>query len=473
MIRLKGYRLPPVKAIYYESLALILLLVFSLAFAKARIINSDSAFYFFKLVNSGHFNIEQGRYAAAVTQVPLLLGIRAGISLKTLVYIYSASFVILQWLIYLVIRFGLKNSGAALLLVLTLTTGVSHSLYLPVSELTQGMAWAILLFAILYSPVASLRTRRGKIASASMAFATVFLCFFSHPLTVFPVLYVTGFYLTGRQSGRNYLPWLLVVFTILLFSLKTIALPANSYEAGKLGLLNNFRQNLPHFFSLYSTQYLILRWYKLYLVSFFFFVVMNLYYLRKREFLKWALMNGFIVAFLVVHNLIYFSGGSAMEMDKNLVVLNFLIFLPVVKDFPYEKILYGWRKTAAFAFLILFSAVMILHPAPDYTGRIKYLERLNDSLVKKEHRKFYTEETNLDRDSAMFLWSVPFESLIISSLNGPGHSRTLYPYGHDHPLPPNMGDPDLFICVYFWPDWRVDQLDPRYFRLPAEAYVHL
>ncbi len=458
---------------FFERLFFIFLLIFSLFYAKERIINSDAGFYLFKLINFGHFNIEHGRYSAFLSQIIILAAIKAGLSLNALVYIYSASFVLLFWMIYLLIKNIFKNQAAALALIMLISIGIAHSLYRPEPESTQGLVYALLLFAVLFHPFERLQPVGRNIVKVTLSFFIILLCFFAHPITIFPILFIIAFYTIERTAWKTYLPWLLGVFTILLWGAKVILTKDASYEGDKLSGLDILNRNIPHFFSLYSTQYILRRIYKLYLLSSIIYIFLNIFYLRRREYLKCILLNVFVLGFVFVHNLIYYNGGSDIEMDKNLMTANFFLFLPFAFDIFYRRELNTRQRGMIMTVFLIFSMVMILHPSKIYTNRTKYYKSMNERLQTLDGSKFYTEADHISKDSVLFLWGVPFESLLISSLDGPDHSKTIYPFSENYPLPTDITDPELYICVFFWPRWNVHELNRKYFRLPAEPYRYI
>ncbi len=71
----------------------LILFFLSIFYYKQRIVFIDTVFQFFKIVNFGQFNIEAGRYSAVFSQIPLLLGVKAHLSLRLLMLIYSISFI--------------------------------------------------------------------------------------------------------------------------------------------------------------------------------------------------------------------------------------------------------------------------------------------------------------------------------------------------------------------------------------------
>ena len=69
-------------------------------------------------------------------------------------------------------------------------------------------------------------------------------------------------------------------------------------------------------------------------------------------------------------------------------------------------------------------------------------------------------------------WAVAFESLILSSWNGPDSTVTLY--RDELPYDEAASDyevVDAYLAVPWNRLWNYSTLNPRYFRLPQQSYV--
>lgn len=443
--------------------------VFAISLANERIINSDAAFYLFKLINFEHFNIEHGRYSAIISQLIILPFIKLGVSLKALVVIYSVSFVLLFFLVFLVILHGLKDESAALCLMLLLVVGLSHPMYRPVSESTQGLVYSILLAGILWYPGFNNNDkRRNNTIQLTLSTLVIILCFFSHPITVFPLAFIVGFYILDRHKLGSFIPWTLILVILILFGIKSISGGSSGYESEKLNQLSEIKQNLVNFSEIYSTKFLHKKISSTYLIPLILLVLLNLYYLMEKKWLKLILLDAFCTGFIVIHNLVFLI-GSDIELEKNFMTANFIIL------FAFSKDLYPWSRGQGLKILFLalilgWSAKIILEPVNIYKDRIRYYKTLDDYLQMHEGTKFYTTENQIDNSKILFMWGVGFESLLISALDGPEEVKTIYPFKESTDLPDYINDPNLYLCVHFWPRWDIHSLNRKYFQLPQEKY---
>jgi len=460
---------------YFLYTGFILLGIFSIVFAKERIINSDAAFYLFKLINFEHFNIEHGRYSAFISQLFILPFIKAGVNIDALIVIYSLSFIVLFFLVAFFLVEVLNNYAAGFTILLLILVGVSHSSYRPVSESTQGIVYSLLLFGVLYYKT-SLKISR-QIIYIILSVLIIILCYFSHPITVFPLVFIIGFYIIDQKKYKDPFPYLLLIAILIIYSYKFVFAHNTSYEEDKMSSIGLWAKNLKNFFHLYPTRFIIHRLHTLYFIPALMFTTLIVLYIKKSQYLKLVYLAAFVFGFIIVHNLIYFDGASNIEHEKNLIVANFFIFLAFSKDFFCNNDIANTKawtlKPVIYILIIAFSAFITLYSSSIYTKRIAYLENLSSVLSDKDGTKFYTLDAGLDQDQTLFLWSVPVETLLISSSSGPEKSKTIYSFKDSAHIPEYMSEPDIFLCAHFWLRWNINVLNPDYFKLENTPYTYL
>jgi hypothetical protein len=456
---------------YAGMLFFFFMLLFAIFFANERIIHSDAAFYLFKLINFENFNIEHERYSAFISQVFILPFIKIGLSLKSLIYIYSISFIVLFYLVFILLYQGLKDEAAALTLLMILVIGMAHPMYRPVSESTQGLVYSIILAGVLWYPGSLYSKRKNKRLRFTLSLLVIILCYFSHPITLFPLVFIIGFYIVDKKEFGSWLPWALLFFIIILYGIKSISGGSSGYEEEKLRQLTEIKHNILNFSNIYSTQYLKKRITTTYFIPLILLFLLNLFYLMERKWLKLLLLDGFCIGFFAIHNLV-FMAGSDIELEKNFMTANFFIF------FAFSRDLFFWTRgqVAKILFLLLilgWSAKVIIEPQQLYKDRIIYYKTLDHHLQTQDGSKFFTTEDQINNSKILYMWGVGFESLLISSLNGPEFSKTIYPFRDTINLPEYIEDPNLYLCVFFWPQWDIRNLNEKYFKLPQQKYIEI
>lgn len=456
-----------------ELFVFCILTILAIVFASERIINSDNAFYFFKIVNFESFCIEQKRYSAAISQLPVLLFIKGGLQLQWLVYIFSVTFIALPFLIYLLLRKVFKNREASLTIALVSITGIAHAFFIPVAETTQGIYYSLIFYSVLCMNPDSFVFRKALLIKEGLLILIIILCYYAHPITLFPLLFFTGYFMIdkGKLKSLPYYFLLLLIISLYLFRAKIEG--SASYDGEKLSHLKDFKHNLFSFFRLNSTKFIIKGIPGTYFIPFILLLSLSISYIKRKNYLKLFFVNGYVLFYILIHNLIYFAGGSEFEMEKNLMVANLFILLPFINDQYFSRNWGSFKKFALLFLITAFSVMLILKASDRYVHRNKYYLELNSFLKEKGSKKYYTEKSSLDIETIMFPWTLSIETLLHSSMESPYNSLSLYAFEDLSSLPEYIQENKLFLYVPFWERFSVDLLNVKYFNLPMQSYEEI
>lgn len=450
------------------NLFFLFLLFLSIFFAYERIINTDAAFYLFKMIHFEGFNIEHGRYSAFISQLLVLPLIKLGINLKVLIYIYSISFVLLFYLVYLIIKHRLKDVVTPYILVFTLCVGLAHPHYRPVSESTQGLVYAMLLPGILNLKLSLGKKDISHIIRIFLSLIVIVLCYFSHPITLFPLLFILAYHIISIDNFKKPIPYIIALLIIAIFSSRYLLGSTSSYEGEKLMNLTVIKDNLKNFISLYPTRFYIKRIPTVYLIPFLLYTTTLLIYFRKNMYLKLFLLLAGFFGFFLVHNIIYYQGGADIELEKNFMVLNFFVFFAFFRDvfFFINKSIF---RHAILGLTLFYSILISLRPAIIYKDRINYHQEIAELVNEVPGNKFYAFESDFS-DKILFTWGLGVETLLFSSAKYPNNAYTLYSLKNPGEIPEYIEDPSLFLCVPFWERWDINSLNKEYFNLDYKQY---
>lgn len=212
-------------ALWLSGAALLACFVLSLMFAQERILNTDSSAFFFNLVNSEWPSVAEQRYSAAIPQFLPYVFLKLGASLKTILYVFSASYIVLYALVFCLIQFVLVQAKAAIALVLSLLLGVAHSFYHPVTETHQAIAWSILFYACLGS-------NQTKIKVILLGVLSFTLAIFSHPAAVFMLAFSLAWHIIETRTFRKIIPYL-GILGLAIFSVLRSKLNEGNYDAAQ------------------------------------------------------------------------------------------------------------------------------------------------------------------------------------------------------------------------------------------------
>lgn len=448
-------------------LCFFVLLVASVYFYKERIIFSDSAFQFFKIVNFETINVEAYRYGAILPELPLLLAMKLGFGLKMLLITYSAAFVALYYVIFLICSQLLKNTPAALSIVFIFLLCIKESFYYPVTETQQCLVFSVLLFAILQYP-----KFKSSVIQLSLALLVIVLSFFTHPVALYTLTFLIGYNAIDKKNLGTVKPYILILAVAGLALGKVVLTNENSYEGKFFAELLQSPAIILNLSGTYSKHFFFDRINGLYLGVVVFEFILVLYLLYKKEYLKLLWQSGFSFIFMIVTLLAYNKGDSNILMERAFMPLALLTSVPLMKEMLENNRNYQLPKTL-FLLLIVFTCFnRIGKQGVAFRERIRFNQELMAKTARFPNRKFIADSKDLQKYYNTF-WSYSFETLLLSAITENIPTQTIYPANDVVQLTKYTENPNsIFLGAEFWLEWNIGNLNPKYFDLPKEtAYV--
>ncbi len=98
----------------------LVLLLFSVFFYRERMLYSDPAFFSFLVIDGNDYSVALGRWGTVLSQAIPLFALQHGVSLEHFLQLYSASFILVYYLVFLIIHYGFKNASGSWMLILSL-----------------------------------------------------------------------------------------------------------------------------------------------------------------------------------------------------------------------------------------------------------------------------------------------------------------------------------------------------------------
>jgi hypothetical protein len=451
---------------------MILFLGLSVYFYKERIFYYDSAYQCFKFLNTECFNIEAFRYSTVLSQIFPWLAIKANLPIKAVIIIYSMSFFIVGYIIYYINVHVLKNLVAGLSILLIYSLGISDTFFYSVTELPQGIMFATLFYAWLYFPLNS-KKNIPLYLNFVISLVILLFCLFYHPMTLFAIGFIIGYYYIDTLDFKNKNIALLISSTIILYSLKIVLTTKASYEGNLFEQLKLTPQLLPKLFSLYSYYFFYSRLYTLYLISYILSIVVIIAYIIKKNWRKLAWFLVSLFGFLIITFITFNKGDSDMAMEKYFVPLSLFIAIPFLQD-VLIKANFKVIRIAFFVIIVLLGIKTIVKHGKLYTKHIHSLDNMNE-LAEKRYK---THKLILDRKmlkNDMVSWACSNETMLYSALKGKNNCISVYLNDLDDLddfNPNNFKSKDLYLCVPFDLCWKSSNLNHRFFSLPIESYVY-
>ncbi len=427
--------------------------VLALMFYKERTVFVDIALHLFAILVNNDFTIQNFRYGAAVTQVfPLMAG-RLSLPLDIIMMIYSGCFVVYYALCYTICGGVLKNYKVALALLLSQTLFAAHSFYWIQSELPQGMAFMMVLFACLNN----LEERRLTVSAAVLLIILLTATNFFHPTLVIPALFVFAFMYLNNANAKRLIVVSAVAF-VVIYVLKRFIF-VNAYDHQALGHLRNFKTLFPDYFFIASNG----KFLRLCLNTYYWiplsFVAIVWIYVYRRNWQKLLLFIGAFFGYLFLVNVSYPNG-----METEFYMENLYLPLSVILAFPFVfdlmPVLEKKNLVAATVWAIILTGCVRMYLTHDiYTRRLNW-ER--NFLRANMDKKLLVYPDKVPMDILLMIWSTPFEFWLLStSEQGKTASIIISERPPEHEAA--VGSTKSLITT--WGVYQYQELPEKYFNL--------
>ncbi|MCF8429500.1 MAG: hypothetical protein K9G64_05150 [Bacteroidia bacterium] len=438
-------------------------LLFSFLFAFERILNIDCTFFFFNIVNYKIFFIPEYRYGIFLSQIPLLIAAKIGLSLNSLVYIYSLTFPFFYLFIIWVCNAVLKVKQVALVASLSLIAGVAFSFFHPVTETYHAIIFSTLFLGVIVSDETK---KLNSFINILLIILIEIFALASHPTAVFTCSFIVIYCFINKEIDYKKGLFLLV-FPILSIVLRLVLVDEKSYDSKQYDSLFFNLKSPANFLSLYPVNYLKDRMFQLYLMPIILIFSTIIFHLFKRKYLIISFTIIYSSVYLIILVLTFANGDGDVMMEKSFFPLLFMFIVPFTTIFFNSN--YGIKLSG---FIITSLLIMVSFIGIVYAGK-KHTERLNiltETLSKTTYPKIIANYRDLDEPKVKFnQWGTGIETIILAKckLN---KSATIYLVDDKLKFEYNKNDSNLFLSVTWWSVWNINALDSNYFKVAKVPY---
>jgi len=447
-----------------------LLLVLSLLYYKERLLHFDAANYTFQLLYFEDFYIGHDRWISAPTQLLPLLAIKLGASLQTVLQIYSASFILFYYTIFLAIVYVFKQPKVGVFLALALCLTMRYKFYGPVGEVILSIGSVALLLAWLWrgDVLAYLSAGWNYVISGLLVLVLILT---GHPFAALSLLFVLGFYWISERKWWDKEFWMMTGVAVILLGRKYLSLQKEgSYEAGQMDNLQEGTKMLTQFQDYYVFDRIVYFFDTEYAFPFAIFVVSLLVLLYQK---RWLLVGflllsqvGMLAAIMITFS--YLNDPIYILLDGYLSHLGVIWALPIVYVFLAD------RKVWSVALLVLllgFGVERIHQKREFFQKRLGLIEATMNPFLEQGHRKVLHHMDHFDWQQLWLPWAIGVETLMYTALKGPDQAATLYFQQARFDEEEHAQSQDAFLGVQYDPFlFKLDDLPPQWFQLPAGAY---
>lgn len=444
------------------------LIAWSILFYKERMMNFDSAYYCFNILRTGEFFLPHDRTINYASQWLPLLAMQMGCSLKTFLMVYSASFIALHYLMYNLIVYGFRNAETGIFLALCMCLTTRYKFYSGISEIYFSLVLAALFVAWL-SKNRSLFPKLSNIQHVLIACLITLVCTTAHPIIVLPMLAFLGFDWFYHKRWFDGWNWSIIAFVLAAFSYRYWAIKSSSYEGNRLG--NAWEQfeaiyTPTEFRSWHIIKYFLETEYTL-AAAVFIILVGILFWQRKILSGLFLLLCTVLLALLVFVTYSYLTSDTYFMIDGYLGLIGIVWAIPIL--FVVLKSERYWWSILLSVGLLGFSLQRTYSKHTFFKERLEYLTYLMDNNGDAEHRKLTMQVQTFDWSKTWLRWAIPYETLLLSSVESPDSTKTVYIADWDADMEKILSISDKLHDEMH----PISSLPRLYFKLDTNEYVKI
>ena len=430
---------------------------------QERFLSFDAAFYSFSMLNLETFYQNNARYICYLTQCFAVLGIKADLSLQTVLTIYSVTFAFWYYLMFLFVRYVLNDVRGIMLLIFTLCLATRYKHYAGHTEVIIAEMFSVLLFVWLTADKSKMDCYKQWMYWAGLI-GLCFILFFIHPVIVVPLMMILGADVIWHSRWKDGYNWASIAFVGFTFALRFVTL--NSYETGRVDSIFSVQdvifhpENFTHVYDIMCnylfSEYVIL-------LPVFILSLLVLAY-KKRYFMSLYFLLCFIV--LVLMNLLshaYLSAYIYIMIDGYMGMLGMVIGLSII--YAFEDYVGSKIFLMLSALLIIISCYQINTKHHFFTDRLAAIERTFE--LQSGSKKLYVERTLFDWDKMWYPYGIHVEALMLTCMDGKAACKTMY-----------VGPKELIKDKYTTVHDTIQVMDrssavinDRFFKWPSEPYT--
>ncbi len=399
-----------------------ILLILSIVFYMDRMMMPDTSFLITNILYDNALQIQVQRFVAVFTQSVPYIFAKLGLSLNTILIGYSASFVLFYTAFYSIFTEYFKEKRWAWVVLLYCTLMCTHIFYWVQPELHQGTMF-ILLSGILIHKV-----EKWTILTSVLLVGAILTGLYSHPLSIFPFLFMWGYLWLNRQNlaiQPRIIYISLAVFSIF-FLLKNYLLPLPYYDADASEMSRqNFRLYWKCFFKLptlrtfFSTTYL--RDYWIFIGS---FLTVIGFYTYKKAWLLLLWTISFVFGYFFIITCCYPNNVDQFYIEHLYLPMSFFVAFPLAFDIlPQLKA----NKIAQIVILFLFiiRLLTIYNADKIYAHRVNYMQGIIEKTAHDTNKKLLIQDNLIDKRHFIQTWGTAYQALLQSAITSPNDCRQI------------------------------------------------
>lgn len=456
-------------------LMFLVLFVLAALFYLERTVFLDPCYAIFNVLYYRDYITEAERYTAVLPQTLALGAMYLNLPLKMVLMLYSLSFILLYYIVYLIITYLFRLERIALAIPLLLVTGVKYSFYWISTETHQALVYTIFLFSFLKWSGSLEPGWRTLIIRIIAGTGIIMLGFYAHPIAFFTIIFTLAYIIIDEQSWKKPDLYLLAAAAFILALIKYLTSSSTGYEGIFFSGFGDFFTRLGNLSDSASLHFFNLKLFNIYLFPLIIAIITLIWYILKRQYLKLAIYITALSLFLLIIFTTFNIPFRHFIQEKNIMGLNVFLLIPFLNEItPGNK--QGNRLMLLFlTVMFLAGTIHVIAGSTFHTERQNYIRKLITVARELPEKKFILNENLVDQETLSVNWGLATESLILSSLDSPDSSVTIYINDAFGKLESDLdlSDTTLLICTPWFQDLSTSPLDKKYFNLDHSGYRFL
>lgn len=444
------------------------LVVMAAVFHVERTTGFDSAWQSFQMLLERVPRCEHQRYSTMATQMVPIVVLWCKGSLQGVLFTYSISLMALHLLVFAAFVFWVRDERAMLAVPLALVAMVGGSFYFGVSEVQQGITAPLFAWALFRKALAATRPGHAWAWGAGAMVSVVWASFY-HVVYALPIGYLLGLEVIARKGWLRPRYWMLLVCMMGAVVLRRWLVGLSDYERERMVDGAEFMQFASDLSALPSAEYMLdaLPRFPAMLC------LMGVCVLAALLRLRWLSLvwTGAWTMLTVLLILITDRATYSPYMYENLYPLLGIAWAAFAVDLSTGLARGRAVMNTALVVVLVLGAWQVWRGRITYVDKVQYAQRISADLRDQGVRKAILSAHLIPWGYAQTHWTLPFETLLISSMAGPDSAVTVFAEEPMDKAKPCMDDETRFIG----PSWNIcafgmSQLDTALYRLPSGPY---
>lgn len=430
--------------------AALVLLVLAIWLAPERVIFTDTAVYLYTLADTGHAYIATNRFICLLSQILPLAGVAAGLSLKTVIYLYSINCILIPLACSFICLRVFRNKEIALAIILFYILMDAWVFYYPVTEFQMGLCLLLLYHAFVLWYCNKEKPGIGLFLLVSIPMVTTII--FSHPLALYVYFaWSAWLFLNHPASRKRLLVWPPVVALAVHFIKEHFfkaMVGATSYDEQRKEGLANFKAPVSTYFDSLLGKGALKALTGDYFILLLLVLVLLIFYAGRKQWLTLLFFSGTVFGFWLLVTVSFKAWPYDHYPEHLYQPVPFFVALAFATAAP---VLLRDNRLRAACLLVIFgiSFGKIYNNHDFFTGRLDWYRQYINLMHRAGIRNATLSETHKVYGIQYSYWASNCESSLLSAMPGPDSAVHIIVNGDAARLNENRDGQPISLSPYF------------------------